>query len=73
MSDDDHACRRCGAFGSFGTRGPGGVRLWWCRDHLPADFWDVKLRAEGKLPARQCEEPAPRQAPVKKAVQGRLL
>lgn len=41
---EDHVCAVlfCGKFGSFGLGPPIQPQQWWCREHLPEDYWSRK-------------------------------
>lgn len=43
-SIEEHVCAElfCGKFGSFGLGPPIQPQQWWCREHLPADYWSRK-------------------------------
>ena len=42
-----HNCA-CGLFGSYRTNG-----IWFCRDHVPPDFWDNVNPRPAWLPPRE--------------------
>lgn len=48
---DAVGCWEWGPFGQGVFLRGGGVARWWCRRHLPADYWDHQVaKAKGPAP-----------------------
>lgn len=65
----DHRCAECEDWGMFGMNG-----VWYCRAHVPEEFWRHVREAEAEQKTEPAESPDPISLPPNAVRrQGRLL